>query len=60
MFVCSLAIHPDKNLIATGQIGKDPYICVWNSKTGETVSILQGGHERGVGTLGFSADGNVC
>lgn len=52
-------MHPNKELVATGQIGKDPYICVWNSKTMETVSILQGGHERGVATVAFSGDGEV-
>ena len=25
----------------------------------ETVSILQGGHKRGIGTVAFSADGEV-
>ena len=55
----SLALHPNKELVATGQIGKDPFICVWNSQTMETVSILQGGHERGIATVAFSADGEV-
>ena len=32
---------------------------MWNTETVETVSILQGGHDRGIATLGFSADGNV-
>ncbi len=55
----SLALHPDKTLVATGQIGKEPFICVWDPVTLDTVSILQGGHERGVAALGFSADGKV-
>ena len=55
----SLAIHPNKELFATGQIGKDPFICVWNSKTMEMVSILQGGHDRGIATVAFSSDGEV-
>ena len=55
----SLALHPEKKLVATAQIGKDPFICVWDSTTLETVSILQGGHERGISTLGFNRDGNV-
>ena len=67
LFICfsfpylfySLAVHPNKELFATGQIGKDPFICVWNSKTMEMVSILQGGHERGIATLAFSGDGEV-
>jgi WD40 repeat protein len=57
--ILCLALHPNKELVATGQIGKDPYICIWNSKTMETVSILQGGHERGVATVAFSSDGEV-
>ncbi len=55
----SLTLHPDKSLVATGQIGKEPFICVWDPATVDTVSILQGGHERGVAALGFSGDGKV-
>lgn len=55
--ILCLALHPNKELVATGQIGKDPFICVWNSQTMETVSILQGGHERGIATVAFSTDG---
>jgi len=59
MFACSLALHPEKRLVATGQIGKDPFICVWDSSTLKTRSILQGGHKRGITALSFSGDGNV-
>ena len=58
-FSPSLALHPDKNLVATGQIGKEPFVCVWDSTSLETVSILQGGHERGITALAFSNEGNV-
>ena len=27
----SLALHPERRLVATGQVGKDPFICVWDS-----------------------------
>ena len=40
-------------------MGKSPFICVWDTTSLDTVSILQGGHERGVAALGFSGDGNV-
>lgn len=56
-FLSSLALHPDKTMVATAQTGKAPFICVWDCVTMETVSILQGGHERGIAALGFS--GNV-
>ena len=58
-FSSSLALHPDKNLVATAQIGKEPFVCVWDSTSLETVSILQGGHERGITALAFSNEGNV-
>ena len=45
--------------MATGQIGKDPFICVWDSRTLKTESILQGEHQRGITALSFSGDGNV-
>lgn len=57
---CSLALHPDKELVATGQVGKEPYICVWNSKSTETVSILKDAHQRGITCLAFNTTGNVC
>ena len=56
---CSLAVHPDKALVATGQTGKAPFVCVWDSSSLETVSILQGGHDRGISALAFSVDGSV-
>ena len=55
----SLALHPNKTLVASGQVGKSPFICVWDSVSLDTISILQGGHERGIAALGFSGDGNV-
>ena len=58
-FLSSLALHPDKTMVATAQTGKAPFICVWDCVTMETVSILQGGHERGIAALGFSGNGNV-
>ena len=56
---CSLALHPQKNLVATGQIGKDPYICVWDSLSMQTVSLLKDGHSQGVAAVAFDREGNV-
>ena len=55
----SLTLHPDKALIATGQTGKAPFICVWDSNSLNTLSILKGGHTHGVGGVSFDKDGNV-
>ncbi|KAL5463172.1 hypothetical protein EMCRGX_G032049 [Ephydatia muelleri] len=57
--IISLALHPAKALVATGQIGKNPFVCVWDTVSLETVSLLQGGHERGVAALAFSGDGTL-
>ena len=55
----SLCLHPDKLQAATGQIGKTPYICVWDTIGMQTVSILKDGHEHGVAAVSFDKDGNV-
>ncbi|XP_071834835.1 echinoderm microtubule-associated protein-like 6 isoform X3 [Apostichopus japonicus] len=55
--IVSLALHPDRTLVATGQVGKEPYICIWNSFDMKTVSILKDGHSHGIGSLTFSKDG---
>ena len=58
-FHSSLALHPEGSLVATGQVGKDPYICVWDSTTCETVSILKDAHQRGISCLSFNSVGTV-
>uniref|UniRef100_A0A6Q2ZEV6 EMAP like 6 n=1 Tax=Esox lucius TaxID=8010 RepID=A0A6Q2ZEV6_ESOLU len=55
--IISLAMHPDKVQVATGQVGKDPYICVWDTYALQTVSILRDIHTHGVACLAFDSDG---
>lgn len=55
--ILCLALHPDKTMVATGQTGKNPFICVWDTATMETVSILQDGHQNGVAAVGFDKEG---
>nr|XP_034966373.1 echinoderm microtubule-associated protein-like 6 [Zootoca vivipara] len=55
--IISLALHPEKTLVATGQVGKDPYICIWDSYNIQTVSILKDAHTHGVACLAFDSDG---
>ncbi len=55
----SLALHPERVLVATGQVGKEPYICVWDSYTVQTVSILKDVHSHGVACLAFDLEGQV-
>ena len=56
----SLSLHPDRKLVATGQVGKDPYICVWDTTNCKTISILKDNHQRGVACLAFNSVGTVC
>ncbi|XP_041941967.1 echinoderm microtubule-associated protein-like 5 [Alosa sapidissima] len=55
--IISLALHPERVLVATGQVGKDPYVCVWDSYTVQTVSILKDQHSHGIACLAFDLDG---
>ncbi|CAF95573.1 unnamed protein product [Tetraodon nigroviridis] len=57
--IISLAIHPDKVQVATGQVGKDPFICIWDTYSMQTVSILRDVHTHGVACLAFDAEGQV-
>ncbi|XP_045677967.1 echinoderm microtubule-associated protein-like 5 isoform X1 [Phyllostomus hastatus] len=55
--IISLALHPERVLVATGQVGKEPYICVWDSYTVQTISVLKDVHTHGVACLAFDLDG---
>lgn len=57
--LCSLALHPDKVQVATGQVGKEPYICVWDTYAMQTASILRDVHTHGIACLAFDSDGQV-
>lgn len=59
--ITALAIHPDRDLIATGEVGKNPKICVWRASDPSTavVSFFQGRDTRAVTALGFSDDGSL-
>lgn len=58
--ILCLSLDNTKTLAATGQIGKEPYICVWNTTTMKTISILRDlGHSGGVGIVAFSPDTKV-
>jgi len=56
--IVSMAIHPDRRTVATGQVGKDPAVIVWDTGTCESLATLQQGDgNRGVGALAFTPDG---
>ncbi|CAF1609867.1 unnamed protein product [Rotaria magnacalcarata] len=55
--ILCLSVSPDMTLVATGQIGRDPPIHVWDPISMQTSSILKGQHYRGICALGFSNNG---
>ncbi|XP_048456948.1 echinoderm microtubule-associated protein-like 6 [Rhincodon typus] len=55
--ILCLAIHPVKDYVATGQVGRDPSIHIWDTQTLKCLSLLKGQHQRGVCALDFSSDG---
>ncbi|CAF3682759.1 unnamed protein product [Rotaria sp. Silwood1] len=55
--ILCLAVSPDMSLVATGQIGRDPPVHVWDPITMQTSSILKGQHYRGISAVGFSKNG---
>ncbi len=61
--ICLIANENPKflNIVATGQIGVNPVIHVWDATSKETKSILSGLHKstQGVCSLGFSSSGKL-
>ena len=56
--VISMTYHAGQNIIATGQQGKDPMVCVWSPKDpSKPLATLKGFHKRAVTSLAFSEDG---
>jgi hypothetical protein len=45
-----MAVHNGekfKDIVASGQIGENPTIHIWESQTRRTISVLSGKHKRG-------------
>jgi microtubule-associated protein-like 6 len=72
--IVSLCLHPEGNLVASGQIGKFPVIIIWNAFSMKkeryfrdcafSISLtqhrsLKGFHTNAVSALSFSKDGTL-
>jgi microtubule-associated protein-like 6 len=62
--IISLCVNENpkfKNIVATGQIGQNPVIHIWDAITKQTQSILSGLHKnsQGICSLSFSSSGKV-
>ena len=54
--IISVAVSPDRKLVATGQLGRKPSIVVWDAETCKTVRVLSGLHRRAVVSLAWSPE----
>ncbi|CAF0858738.1 unnamed protein product [Adineta steineri] len=55
--IISSCLHPDKTIVATGQMGSNARICIWNTQDAMKLESLLQGHKDGVGAMSFSMDG---
>ena len=57
-----LAIDQSGELIATGEIGLKPRLCIWNSKTMQEIHQIISPMTKGIKHVAFSKDGRkiVC
>jgi len=56
--ITALAIHPNKKIIATGEIGPYPLIGIWDAETMECLIRINGPLQKGINHLVFSKCGN--
>jgi len=56
--IISLAISDDGKYIATGELGDNAKICIWDSSAGMEIAVVPSVHQRGVASLSFSRDGH--
>jgi len=56
--IVSFAMHPEGNLIATGEAGERPKIVVWDVETMKAVCTIQGFHTQAVTQLSFNSTGS--
>lgn len=57
--IISSCLHPQQTIIATGQIGKNAQICLWNTQGSMKLESLLQGHAVGVGAMNFNSTGEV-
>ena len=55
--VTCLCMHPEGQLVASGEAGLEPRVLVWHSVTREVVFQDRGFHSNGIAALAFSCDG---
>jgi len=58
--VTAIAFSPDKRLVATGEIGAKPMICIWDAVTMQLkYPPIKGKLTKGIQALSFSSTGKT-
>ena len=55
--IMSFALHPNGEIVATGEIGPKPLISIWNIETMEMITSFNGPLKKGISQLTFSPSG---
>ena len=55
--ITALAIHPERNIVATGEIGPYPLISVWDIENNIALAHIREPLTKGINHLAFSKDG---
>lgn len=57
--ISCLDLSHDQHTVATGELGKIPRICLWDSNSGNTLIKLRGYHRVGIAHVKFSDSGRL-
>jgi microtubule-associated protein-like 6 len=55
--ILSMALHPDKRTVATGELGRRPFINIWSTTTLQRLHRISSGVEKNVDNLEYSPSG---
>lgn len=57
--IMCLKLHPDRTIVASGDLAPRPKLIVWNSITKEVLYSTRGVHANSVNQISFSPDGQI-
>lgn len=57
--VCSICRHAGGQIFATGEVHRDPVVCIWDSKSMEILTKIEHSQSMGISLLAFNNKGNL-
>jgi WD40 repeat protein len=55
--ILSMSVHPNKSVVATGELHPKPMICIWSSESCTQICTVTSGIAKGVDNLCYSSSG---